>query len=104
MIKKDIDRLDRLLADGWRNPGGLVPGDDWKAGVMTTIRTASAIAEEAPVTNGFSSLVLRISITAAAAATALVAWTLSTGIVSYQDLAVKLLDDPASMLFSSPFV
>ena len=102
MIKKDIDRLDRLLADGWRKPGGLVPGDGWKAGVMAEIRTAAA--EESPVTNGFSRLVLRVSIAAAAASIALVAWTLSTGIVPYQDLAVKLLDDPASMLFSSPFV
>ncbi len=101
MIKKDIDRMDRLLADGWRNPGGLVPGDDWKAGVMSEIRSRVA---ESPVTNGFSRLVLRVSVVAAAAAIALVAWTLSTGIVSYQDLAVKLLDDPASMLFSSPFV
>ncbi len=103
MIKKDIDRLDRLLADSWRTPGGLVPGDDWKAGVMSEIR-AAAVAEESPVTNGFSSLVLRVSIAAAAAAIALVAWTLSTGIVPYQDLAVKLLDEPVSMLFSSPFV
>ena len=101
MIKKDIDRMDRLLADGWRNPGGLVPGDDWKAGVMSEIRSRVA---ESPVTNGFSRLVLRVSVVAAAAAIALVTWTLSTGIVSYQDLAVKLLDDPASMLFSSPFV
>jgi len=104
MIRKDNDRMDRLLADSWRNPGGLVPGDDWQAGVMTTIRTASATAEESPVTNGFSRLVLRISVVAAAAAVALVAWTLTTGIVPYQDLAVKLLDEPASMLFSSPFV
>ena len=103
MIKKDIDRLDRLLADSWRKPGGLVPGDDWKAGVMAEIRAAGA-AEESPVTNGFSRLVLRVSVAAVAAAIALVAWTLSTGIVPYQDLAVKLLDDPASMLFSSPFV
>jgi len=101
MMKKDNDRMDRLLADGWRNPGGLVPGDDWKAGVMSEIRSGVA---ESPVTNGFSRLVMRISFVAAAAAIALVAWTLSTGIVSYQDLAVKLLDDPASMLFSSPFV
>ena len=100
-MKKDIDRLDRLLADGWRNPGGLVPGDDWKAGVMSEIRSTGM---ESPVTNGFSSLVLRVSIAAAAAAVALVAWTLSTGIAAYQDLAMKLLDDPASMLFSSPFV
>lgn len=104
MIKKDIDRMDRLLADGWRKPGGLVPGDDWKAGVMATIRTASAAVEPSSTTNGFSSLVLRVSMAAAAAAIALVAWTLSTGIVPYQDLAMKLLDDPASMLFSSPFV
>ncbi len=101
MIQKDNDRMDRLLADSWRNPGGLVPGDDWKAGVMSEIRTRVA---ESPVTNGFSRLVLRVSVVAAAAAIALVAWTLSTGIVPYQDLAVKLLDEPASMLFSSPFV
>lgn len=102
MIKKDIDRLDRLLADGWRNPGGLVPGDDWKAGVMAEIRAGAA--EESPVTNGFSRFVLRVSVAAAAAAIALVAWTLSAGLMTYQDLAMKFLEDPASMLFSSPFV
>ncbi len=98
----DRDRIDRLLAAGWRGAGEISPGEDWKAGVMAEIRAAAA--EESPMTNGFSSLVLRVSIAAAAAAIALVAWTLSTGIVPYQDLAVKLLDDPASMLFSSPFV
>ena len=101
MIKKDNDKLDRLLADGWRNPGGLVPGDDWTAGVMSEIQSS---AMESPVTNGFSRIVLRVSVAAAAAAVALVAWTLSTGITAYQDLAIKLLEDPASMLFSSPFV
>ena len=101
MIKKDNDRLDRLLADGWRNPGGLVPGDDWKAGVMSEIRSTEM---ESAVTNGFSRIVLRISIAAAVTAIALVAWTLSSGLVTYQDLAMKFLEDPASMLFSSPFV
>jgi mannose/fructose/N-acetylgalactosamine-specific phosphotransferase system component IIC len=101
MIKKDIDRMDRLLADGWRNPGGLVPGDDWKASVMSQIRSTP---QESPVTNGFSRVVLRVSLAAAAAAVALVAWTVSTGFAAYQDLAMKLLEDPASMLFSSPFV
>jgi hypothetical protein len=100
MNNKDIDRLDRLLADGWRHPGGLVPGDDWKAGVMAEIRAA---AHESPVKNGLSRLVLRVSLAAAAAAVALLAWTLSTGIVPYQELALKLLEDPVSML-SSPFV
>ena len=65
MIKKDIDRMDRLLADGWRNPGGLVPGNDWKAGVMSEIRSTEM---ESPVTNGFSRYVLRVSVVAAAAA------------------------------------
>ena len=101
MIKKDIDRLDRLLADSWRTPGGLVPGDDWKAGVMSEIRSS---ASESPVTNGFSRLVLRVSVAAVAVAIALAAWTLSTGLMTYQELAMKLFDDPASMLFSSPFV
>jgi hypothetical protein len=99
-MKKDIDRLDRLLADGWRNPGGLVPGEDWKAGVMSEIRST---AMEAPVTNGFSRLVLRVSMAAAAAALVLAAWTLATGVVPYQKLAMELLGDPASML-SSLFV
>jgi hypothetical protein len=102
MTNKDIDRLDRLLADGWRHPGGLVPGDGWKAGVMAEIRAASA--QESPVTNGFSRLFLRVSLVAAAAAVALVIWTVSTGIAAYQELAMKLLEDPASMLLSSPFV
>lgn len=101
MNKKDNDRMDRLLADSWRNPGGLLPGDDWTAGVMSEIRTTPM---ESPVTNGFSRIVLRVSVAAAAAAIALVAWTLTTGITAYQDLAAKLLEDPASMLFSSPFV
>jgi hypothetical protein len=100
MSKKDIDRMDRLLADGWRNPGGLVPGDDWKAGVMAEIRSTPA---EAPVTNGFSRVVLRVSIAAAAASLALVAWTLSTGMIPYEEIAMMLLEDPVSML-SSPFV
>jgi hypothetical protein len=103
MNQNERDRIDRLLAAGWRDAGQISPGEDWNAGVMATIRTASAAVEPSS-TNGFSSLVLRVSIAAAAAAIALVAWTLSTGIVPYQDLAVKLLDDPASMLFSSPFV
>ena len=103
MNYNDRDRIDRLVAAGWRDAGEISPGEDWKAGVMSTIRTASSAAETS-ATNGFSNLVLRVSITAAAAAAALVAWTLSTGIVPYQDLAVKLLDDPVSMLFSSPFV
>ena len=98
-MKKDNDRLDRLLADGWRNPGGLVPGDDWKAGVMSEIRSGEM---ESPVTNGFSSLVLRISVTAAAAAVALVAWTIMTGVVPYNEIAMELLGDPAGM-FSSLF-
>jgi hypothetical protein len=101
MIKKDIDRMDRLLADGWRNPGGLVPGDDWATGVMSEIRSAEM---ESPVTNGFSRIILRVSVAAAAVAAALVVWTLSTGFTAYEDLAMKLLEDPASMLFSSPFV
>jgi hypothetical protein len=97
----DRDRIDRLLADGWRRGGEFSPGDDWAAGVMSEIRAA---AQESPVTNGFSRVVLRVSLAAAAASLALVAWTLSTGISAYQDLAVQLLEDPASMLFSSPFV
>jgi len=101
MIKRDIDRLDRLLADGWRHPGGLVPGEGWKAGVMADIRAAAA--GESPVTNGFSRLFLRVSLAAAAAAAALVIWTVSAGIAAYQELAMKLLEDPASLLFSSPF-
>jgi hypothetical protein len=100
-MNRDNDRLDRLLADGWRNPGGLVPGDDWKAGVMSEIRST---AMESPVTNGFSRFVLRVSIAAAAASVALAAWTLSTAMPVYEELAMKLLEDPASMLFSSPFV
>ena len=103
MNHNNRDRIDRLLAAGWRDAGEISPGEDWKAGVMATIRTASS-AVEPSATNGFSSLVLRVSIGAAAAAIALVTWTLSTGIVPYQDLAVKLLDDPVSMIFSSPFV
>ena len=35
------DRIDRLLAAGWRGAGETSPGDDWKAGVMATIRTAA---------------------------------------------------------------
>ncbi len=100
-MNKDNDRMDRLLAAGWRNPEGLVPGDDWTAGVMSEIHSTPM---ESPVTNGFSRLVLRVSVAAAAAAIALVAWTLSSGLVTYQDLAMKFLEDPASMLFSSPFV
>ncbi len=100
-MKKDMDRLDRLLADGWRHPGGLEPGEDWKAGVMSGILSSP---DKSPVTNGLSRLVLRVSIAAAAAALALVVWTVSTGITAYQELAARLLEDPASMLFSSPFV
>jgi hypothetical protein len=100
MIKKDIDRMDRLLADGWRNPGGLVPGDDWKTGVMSEIRSTP---QESPVTNGFSRIVFRVSVAAALTAFALVAWTLATGLVPYQEMAMELLQDPVSML-SAPFV
>jgi hypothetical protein len=102
MNGREIDRLDRLLADGWRRPRGLVPGDGWKAGVMREIRFSKA--EVSGAENGFSRLLLRVSLAAAAVAALLVTWTLSAGMAAYRDLAMKLLDDPASMIFSSPFV
>jgi hypothetical protein len=102
MKGRDIDRLDRLLAEGWRRPRGLVPGEDWKAGVMRDI--ASAAGEASAEANGFSRLLLRVSLGVAAASAALVAWTLSDGMAAYRVLAMKVLEEPASMIFPSPFI
>jgi hypothetical protein len=95
---KERDRIDRLLADGWRNAGQVSPGDDWAAGVMSEIRGRAA--ETSPVENGLGRFVFRVSIAAAAAAVVLAGWTLYTGMVPYQELAMELFADPASMLSS----
>ena len=93
------DRIDRLLADGWRRAEPVGPGDDWAAGVMSEIRGLAA-AEVSPMENGLGRFVFRVSIAAAAAAVVLAGWTLYTGMVPYQELAMELFADPATMLSS----
>ncbi|MDD3643104.1 MAG: hypothetical protein PHQ19_06555 [Candidatus Krumholzibacteria bacterium] len=99
----DSGRLERLLADGWKAGGGARPDDLWQAGVMARVRAAAATPEPA-WSNGAGRLALRISIAAAAAAAILVAWTLAGGLIPYEELAMKALDEPLSMIIGSPFV
>ena len=42
MNPNDRDRIDRLIAAGWRGAGEISPGEDWKVGVMATIRNQKA--------------------------------------------------------------
>jgi hypothetical protein len=106
MRKNDNDtkRLERILADGWKAGAETRPGDLWQAGVMARVREAASVRPEPAWTNGTSRLALRISLVAAAAAAVLVVWTLAGGVIPYEELAMKAIDEPLSILIGSPFV
>ena len=96
--------LERLLAEAWRNPGEIDPGPSWNASVMRSIRSIAAAGGEESVYNGFSRLVFRVSMATAAIGAVLAGWTLARGITPLRDLALAVLEDPASLFVSPPFV
>lgn len=102
--ERDTERLERTLADGWKAGGGARPDDPWQAGVMASVREAAEGRREPAWSNGGGRLALRVSLAAAAVAAVLVAWSLAGGIIPYEELAMKALDEPLSVLIGSPFV
>lgn len=101
--RTDTQRLERLLAAAWREGAGAAPGPIWQAGVMAGVRAAAGGGTPAWA-NGFSRLVLRMSLTAAAAAAVLVAWLVAGGLIPYEELALMMIDEPLSLLAGTPFV
>lgn len=100
----DTKRLERLLAEGWKDGAGVRPDDLWQAGVMARVRAAAAEKNGPAWANGAGRLALRISLAAAAAAAILVVWTLAGGVIPYEELAMKALDEPLSLFIGTPFV
>jgi hypothetical protein len=93
-----------MLASAWRGTGGSGPDRGWNDALMERIRSSEFEEGDLSILNGFSLKFLRISAAVAAAALILLAWTMSSGLVPYQDLAAHFIDNPVGLFISPLFV
>jgi hypothetical protein len=72
----------------------------WQADLMREVRSIGPPGGEAPVLERFGALAWRFSLAGAVGVALLAIYTLRSGFVPYQELAVAMMDDPMSTFLS----
>jgi hypothetical protein len=97
-----LKRLESILfAVGRRDPEEPDVSGTWQANLMRDVRMIGPLGGEAIGPERFGRLAWRFSLACGIGVAAVVIYTLVAGFLPFQDLAVALLDDPVTVLYSS---
>jgi len=96
--KKTLEDVERHLGAAFRAQENAIPGADWQESVMRDVRRLGAIE---PARNDrvlFGRFAWRFSVAACLVALVLLAYIFSNGLVDYQDLAMRYLENPIDFI------
>lgn len=96
--RKRLDELERHLFFAYRAEGDIAPGVGWQESVMDDIRRLQAREARTGGPVPLGDFAWRFSAAACFIALLLLAYVLSTGIVDYQELAIRYLENPIGFL------
>jgi hypothetical protein len=96
--ERKIDDLETRLFDAYRAGEYRAPGAGWRASVMREIRLRGAVDERAGVQQQIGRFAWRFSAVAAIIALLLLVYVFSSGIVDYQDIAIRYLENPIEFI------
>jgi hypothetical protein len=96
--KSKVDELERRLYSAYGSPGGVALGAGWRQSVMREIRARSASQPAERAQAFVVGLAWRLSAAAGLVAILLLVYIVANGLVDYQDLAMRYLENPIDFL------
>jgi len=96
--KKKVDDIERHLFAAFRSQESAMPDADWQESVMGEIRRLGAIESALDDRVLFGRFAWRFSVAACLVALVLLAYVFSSGLVDYQDLAMRYLENPIDFI------
>lgn len=97
--RKMIDELEAYLFSACRaQEEEVVPGDGWRESVMSEIRGRGVIAAEGDDQVFVGRLAWRMAAGAGVIAVILFIYLFSNGVVNYEDLAMRFLENPIDFI------
>jgi hypothetical protein len=95
---KRVDALEKLLVSAYRDVGEVHPSSGWDEAVLARIRTLGPIESAVNGQALVGRFVWRFAAAASLVAIVLLVYLFSSGVVDYQDLAVRFLENPIDFL------
>jgi hypothetical protein len=96
--KKMLDEVEKYLFFAFRDGDDLRPGADWQESVMNDIFDLGVVEGSRGAQVLFGRFAWRLSAAACFIALLLLAYVMSTGVVDYQELAMRFLDNPIDFI------
>jgi hypothetical protein len=96
--KKMLDKVEKYLFFSSRAGDDLRPGADWQESVMTDVCGLRVCEGSGGGRALFGRFAWQFSAAACFVALLLLAYVLSTGVVDYQEMAMRFLDNPIDFI------
>ena len=93
-----IDHLERLIGSVYRGQETTPPGADWNAGVMAEIRRMGRVEAGGNGEALFGRFAWRFAAAACFVAAILLVYVFSNGVVDYEELAMRFLENPIDFI------
>lgn len=105
MRNHDIDKLEEALRETYSNIEAPPASHGWQTNLMRRILQISTGEEtEENIWPAFTRLAWRFSLVSSVVAIILTVIVLQTDLLPAREISMMMLEDPASLLFSQPFV